>query len=554
MLALCVALLCFAPSVIGQEWLSDPRTNLRPNNITGLPYYIYRWTGSYYNGSTTIRIEPQEFEENTNKDTKVSYPVQVTYKNSILAIVKSNTYVEDQNEVTFSLRYWDSNLNIAPIFDIADGPINSIQNIDSVDMNRDSRPSGTQPPYWQLESSHDSETSYSFSGKRNFTVLQSLKFNCSECLSSSEFRGSIVNPLRRSGPDPLNVTSFPFVRGQFNNRSASLTITGTYVGGSRAESDRDNEVHLGGPITISFLGEIDELRSDTLLPSRNGTPLWNKTLGYTKSLYDNSGTAVWAESIVPSAFVLAAMTTFLNIDTTSNMVLSDREKNVFLARLNGQAGRYKVTKQILQKEIEAGIEPNPEEQKLLSIAYSKLQHALRDSWRVMLAVEQEEKAKEGSDLVSVIEEARKGVETELESLCDEVIHLVEEKITLSATSDETRLFCLKMKADYNRYIAECTAEDKRAAKTDLARAAYGDAIKLAQDKFDPGNPHRLSVMVNAAVFYHDFVNMEEHAIELTESELSKAMEAVADSTDADVRAIMNILHANLQLWKLDAEQ
>ncbi len=60
----------------------------------------------------------------------------MTYENSILAIVKSNTYVEDQNELTFSLRYWDKNLNITPIYDDADGPINSIQNIDSVEYVR----------------------------------------------------------------------------------------------------------------------------------------------------------------------------------------------------------------------------------------------------------------------------------------------------------------------------------------------------------------------------------------------------------------------------------
>lgn len=63
----------------------------------------------------------------------VTEPVEVTYENSILAIVKSNTYIEDQNELTFSLRYWDKNLNITPANADADGPINSIQNIDSVE-------------------------------------------------------------------------------------------------------------------------------------------------------------------------------------------------------------------------------------------------------------------------------------------------------------------------------------------------------------------------------------------------------------------------------------
>lgn len=63
----------------------------------------------------------------------VTEPVEVTYENSILAIVKSNRYAEDNNELTFSLRYWDKNLNITPAYDDDGGPINSIQNIDSVE-------------------------------------------------------------------------------------------------------------------------------------------------------------------------------------------------------------------------------------------------------------------------------------------------------------------------------------------------------------------------------------------------------------------------------------
>lgn len=94
-------------------------------------------------------------------------------------------------------------------------------------MNRYYKPSGQPQRKWQLESTHSLGTSYSFSGQRNYLQVQNLNFNCSQCLSSGEFRGSMLNPVaRRSGEDPLNVTSFPFVSGQFNNRSASLRISG----------------------------------------------------------------------------------------------------------------------------------------------------------------------------------------------------------------------------------------------------------------------------------------------------------------------------------------
>lgn len=180
-------------------------------------------------------------------------------------------------------------------------------------MNRYYKPSSTLPPYWQLDSTSSLGNSYSFGGQRNFSVLQSVRFNCSECLSSYEFRGSIVNPPRKGVKNPLNVTSFPFVSGQFNNRSASLRLTGTFVGGDRPPGNSENSVHLGGPITISFLGEIDEMRSDMLLSSRNGTPLWNKTLGYQKQLYNNTATSMWTERLAFWACLLTAVAAFWNL-------------------------------------------------------------------------------------------------------------------------------------------------------------------------------------------------------------------------------------------------
>lgn len=104
---------------------------------------------------------------------------------------------------------------------------------------------------------------------------------------------------------------------------------------------------------------------------------------------------------------------------------------------------------------------------LLSIAYSKLQHALRDSWRTMSALEQDEKAKDDSEKVKLIGQFREGIESEIEDLCHEVIGLVEKKISPSATTDETVLFCLKM-FDHN---------DLRMSKSDIsANTSIGQAI------------------------------------------------------------------------------
>lgn len=90
------------------------------------------------------------------------------------------------------------------------------------------------------------------------------------------------------------------------------------------------------------------------------------------------------------------------------------------------------------------MELNAEEQKLMSFAYSKLEHALRASWRIVRTHEQDEDKKSDGGHAEMIAKCRAEIEQELEALCDEVIGLVKNNITLNATTDETRVFCLKM--------------------------------------------------------------------------------------------------------------
>jgi hypothetical protein len=89
---------------------------------------------SYYNGTTTIRIEPKEYIDDSNCDTEIGKngPVEIVYEDSILGIVEESGYVEDPNPLAFHWLYWDKNLNITPPSTSGDGPINEIVAIDSV--------------------------------------------------------------------------------------------------------------------------------------------------------------------------------------------------------------------------------------------------------------------------------------------------------------------------------------------------------------------------------------------------------------------------------------
>lgn len=144
----------------------------------------------------------------------------------------------------------------------------------------------TPTPQWNLSSSHISGSSYAFEGYRNDSIRsQAIKFNYSQCRTASlaEYQGIILeyDPEYENGSTTdLVVPGPPVVSARFDNQSASITLKGVFIG-SAASEGRDEMNYLGGPITISFLGRVDQVRSDGLLPNPvNGTPLWNETVGY----------------------------------------------------------------------------------------------------------------------------------------------------------------------------------------------------------------------------------------------------------------------------------
>lgn len=144
-------------------------------------------------------------------------------------------------------------------------------------------------PDWNLTSTHVPITLYSFSGYRNGSLNDEsflLHFNYSQCTSTSlaEYGASVIDPPFKSTTSNLEITEFTKVSGQFDNNSASFQIRGI----ARAGANKNivgEATQLAGPITITFMGTLDGDRSDNLLPNTNGTPIWESTLGYNKSMY-----------------------------------------------------------------------------------------------------------------------------------------------------------------------------------------------------------------------------------------------------------------------------
>ncbi|XP_051124624.1 14-3-3-like protein C [Andrographis paniculata] len=239
--------------------------------------------------------------------------------------------------------------------------------------------------------------------------------------------------------------------------------------------------------------------------------------------------------------------------------MAPREESVYMAKLAEQAERYEEMVEFMEKVCESLQEKEElsvEERNLLSVAYKNVIGARRASWRIISSIEQKEESRGNEDHVSTIKEYRSKIESELSKICDGILKLLEERLIPSASSGDSKVFYLKMKGDYHRYLAEfkTSAERKEAAESTLT--AYKSAQDIAATELAPTHPIRLGLALNFSVFYYEILNSPDRACNLAKQAFDEAiaeLDTLGEESYKDSTLIMQLLRDNLTLWTSDMQ-
>lgn len=158
-----------------------------------------------------------------------------------------------------------------------------------------------------------------------------------------------------------------------------------------------------------------------------------------------------------------------------------REQYLYLAKLAEQAERYEEMVQFMDKLVlnftPAG-ELTVEERNLLSVAYKNVIGSLRAAWRIVSSIEQKEESRKNEEHVHLVKEYRGKVENELSQVCAGILKLLESNLVPSASTSESKVFYLKMKGDYYRYLAEFKVGDERKQAAEDTMNSYKAAQVL----------------------------------------------------------------------------
>ncbi|WVZ91933.1 LOW QUALITY PROTEIN: hypothetical protein U9M48_038044 [Paspalum notatum var. saurae] len=223
-----------------------------------------------------------------------------------------------------------------------------------------------------------------------------------------------------------------------------------------------------------------------------------------------------------------------------------REENVYMAKLAEQAERYEEMVEYMEKvaktvDVE---ELTVEERNLLSVAYKNVIGARRASWRIVSSIEQKEESRKNEEHVTLIKEYHRA---ELSNICDGILKLLDSHLVPSSTAAESKVFYLKMKGDYHRYLAEFKTGSER-------KESAESTMDIALAELSPTHPIRLGLALNFSVFYYEILNSPDKACNLAKQAFDEAiseLDSLGEESYKDSTLIMQLLRDNLTLWTSD---
>lgn len=273
-------------------------------------------------------------------------------------------------------------------------------------------------------------------------------------------------------------------------------------------------------------------------------------------------------NVVP-LFIKSFLIDFEARFTMSSEGECNRDQLVTRAKLAEQAERYddmaaamkEVTETLLQSQDSKSSKSlehlTNEERNLLSVAYKNVVGARRSSWRVISSIEGKTDGNEKKKAMAI--HYREKIETELNDICNDVLSLLDTILlkTVPQIENESKVFYLKMKGDYFRYLAEVASEDKKKDATDKSQEAYQDAFDLSVEHMPPTHPIRLGLALNFSVFYYEILTNPKKACTLAKKAFDDAiteLDHLKEDSYKDSTLIMQLLRDNLTLWTSDGTE
>jgi len=194
-----------------------------------------------------------------------------------------------------------------------------------------------------------------------------------------------------------------------------------------------------------------------------------------------------------------------------------------------------------------------EERNLFCLAFKNVTSKLRNAWRRMEYLERFTSPKPHKQAqMKLIAGEKATIAVQLTQVCEEVLNIAEQKLIPATESAESKVFYLKLAADYARYLAEATADSvQRKSFEEKSFNIYSEAYRLASKLLPSTHVTRLGLALNYSVFFYDIRKSPEGACHLAKDAFDSAiadLDALNEENYKDSVMILQLLRDNLTIW------
>lgn len=231
-----------------------------------------------------------------------------------------------------------------------------------------------------------------------------------------------------------------------------------------------------------------------------------------------------------------------------------REEYILLAKLYENTEKFPLMVNAINKFVELNPKLSSDERSLLNTGYKNIIAKQRVAWRELATKERAEE--NNKKVIEYIYELRKEVEEEILSGSNKVLEVLDKFLIPNAEEKETKIFYLKLKADFLRYKAEVTLNNEYEKNYKESSIAYAEGHALAQS-LPISNPIRLGLALNYSVLYYEVILNKEEAVNIAKESYDEAMKIIdeLDKTKSkDTILIIQLLKENLDLWNKENEE
>ncbi|OMJ76102.1 hypothetical protein SteCoe_24605 [Stentor coeruleus] len=241
-----------------------------------------------------------------------------------------------------------------------------------------------------------------------------------------------------------------------------------------------------------------------------------------------------------------------------NLSSLSKDELILLSKMAEQSERYEEMIDYVKHFIsKATSEMTVEERNILSVAFKKVVGKRRTSWRVLKSIEQKESRRGNEENKTRAANYKEKVEAELRSYCGEILRIIDNELIPKSTSEESKVFFIKMKGDYYRYICEFAQGQYRDESSKNAQEAYQQALNLAETGFDSTHPSRIGLALNYSVFNYEILNQQADAIKIAQKAFDEGIQNLENLTDEhaykESTMILQLIRDNISLWTSESD-